>query len=356
MTDWSEYGEDPDWEDLEKEAEKDLDPASLLLPAWRALGTEEIFLEGLPEVPMLVPGLDLGPGRPCGLVGGPGSGKTATVISIALSVLSGKPVFGELPVSSPGRVLHVTYDMGRRAVALRYRQFANGLGLSPGDVMGRLVVAAHPKLFLNSEGAREAFGKAARGFSLVILDNARDASPGDDENDSTFGARLTDFGAACEAAGAVGLYLHHTKKDVEEMTIGSSRGSSAIVAASGSIWGLEGEGDGPRTMRHLRPHDMSDGLLEPLTLTIEDQNRGAFDTGRFTRARVFRTGPGGAAPEIKGSSSKDSARLEVEAALSADPKITFRAMRARLDSLGIAIRNEPLLELLQEARGERGIV
>lgn len=354
LTDWSEYDEPPDWEALESEA---LESPDLIDPAWRPLDTAAIFDEPLPDFPMLVPALDLGAGRPCGLVGGPGSGKTLTAIAVAIGVMTGRPIFGELAVGDRGRVVHITYDMGRRAVALRYRQIANGLGVSPEEIRGRLIVAAHPRIYLNSEGAFPAIAKLLDGAALCILDNARDSAPGADENESTFGALLTGFGGACEAAGCVGLYLHHTKKGSgEELVSGSLRGSSAILAASGSIWGLEGEGDEERVLRHLRPHDMSDGLLEPLTLLVEKGNRGAFSVpGDRTKALSFKIAYRERNSEVVAASGEELLRLEIEAAVSADPKITVRALLERLKSIGLGGKTERVSELLRDEKERRGI-
>ncbi len=352
LTDWAEYETPPDWDELEEDAAE-----VSIKEEWRPYSSSDIFLADLPEIPMLIAGLDIGPGRPNGFVGGPGSGKTLTAIACGLGVATGKAVFGEMAVGERGRVVHITYDMGVRAVALRYRQLANGMGIRPEEVEGQILVCAHPKITLNSPGALEEFANLLRGFSLCILDNARDAAPGADENDSTFGQYLTLFGSACEAAGTVGLYLHHTRKSTDEMTSGSLRGSSAILAASGAIWGLEGEGDEARTMRHLRPHDMSDGLLEPLSLIVEKGNRGAFETGKRTKALTFKIGYGRQARDSDPApASEDRLREEIEAALSSDPLITRRTLFERLRGLGLKFRNGDVWQLVKELREASGIV
>lgn len=233
---------------------------------------------------MLVPDLDLGPGRPCGLWSAPGAGKNITAQAIAVAVASGRKVFDRL-AATRGRVLHITYDYGAMATKLRYRQLANGIAVEPAELAGQLELAPFPSVNLASPDALEAFTQRFHGFDLVVLDNLRTATGNANENDSTFGAFVQILGTASEKTGATALYLHHTKKsDDGKVDINSGRGSGAILGASGSVWGIEVDGNENRRLVHLRAHDMAEDMIAPLWLTLAKGDGGAFDTSTHTRA------------------------------------------------------------------------
>lgn len=224
---------------------------------------------------MLVPRLDIGRGRACGLVGRDGAGKSDAATAIALAVMSGRPAWGNVPCTR-GRVLHITYDMGRYANGLRYRRIANGMGITFAELAGRFELAVHPEIDLCTMGARAKFAKRMAGFDLVVIDNLRSAAPKGDENSSEFGSFMATLNAAAGEARTTVLYLHHTAKDGQ----GSGRGTGAIPAASGAIWRLEGQKDEPRRLTQERLHDNADGPKPDLWITRTDlpATAGPFDT------------------------------------------------------------------------------
>lgn len=253
---------------------------------WHSHDPFAVFESPFPTITMAVPELDLGPGRPCGLWGAPGAGKNVAAQAIALAIMTGRKAFGCLDVER-GAVIHLTWDMGFLATALRYRQLANGMGISSKEIAelrgsGRFLLCVHPQIALTARGALKSFAERLEGFDFAIVDNIRAATPQVDENASEFGAYIELLGAAAERAGCTPLYLHHTRKEgSREISTTSGRGSSAILAASGCVWGIEGEGDGPRKLVHLRAHDMGMGLRDPLWLTASEppSERLSFDTG-----------------------------------------------------------------------------
>lgn len=256
----------------------------MLPDRWNTQRAAEIFDDPFVEPVMLVPDLDIGPGRPCGLWSAPGAGKNVTAQAIAVSVATGRKVFGRL-AASHGRVLHITYDYGAMATKLRYRQLANGLGVEAGELAGRLELAPFPTLNLASPEALEAFTLKFDGFDLVVLDNLRSATGSADENASTFGTYVQILGTASEKTGATTLYLHHTKKsDDGRVDTNSGRGSGAILGASGSVWGIEVGDNESRKLVHIRAHDMAELMCEPMWLTLVPGEHGSFDTGTHTRA------------------------------------------------------------------------
>lgn len=320
-------------------------PLMPALPKWHGYESDVVFLAPYEDVPLLIPDLDIGLGRPTGIWGAPGAGKSDMVQALALAVMSGKPAFGRFPIAhrpNSGRVVHLTYDMGLRATALRYRRLANGMGLTPQDVEGKLLLCAHPPITLTSAGAARAFRELLEGCDLAILDNVRGASPGVDENDSRFGELLSLYGAAAESAGCVPLYLHHTRKgksDGRADGIDLARGSSAIVAASGCVWLIEGQRDEPRHVRQLRMHDSSDGPRPEFVLVRHPAPPGpnAFDVGTRPSWRLL------AVPSASGNGVRDrvlraltrgpAAITALRRAVGGDAKANAEQIKAVLDDL-----------------------
>ena len=281
--DWSDYDEPkPDPEFLEEAAidESWVDDArnpdvitSIKAPVphgtphakWKLVPGSEILFGAMPPVNWLIESLDLAEGRPMGLWGAPGSGKNVLAQTWGLMVASGVSLGPWVVSAPPMRVLHITYDMGKYATSMKYRQLANGLGLDPGILQDNLDIAAHPEYNLTTDNAAGKFLKLLKdgNYGFVILDNLRAATPGSNENDSDFGTHVGNFGAACEHSGCVGLYLHHTKKGAG-INLEASRGSGSILAASGPIWMIgESSKNKPRQLHHLRAHDTTTSFKDP---------------------------------------------------------------------------------------------
>lgn len=238
---------------------------------WYELDAHGIVEASLPVPDLLVPEMQLGPGRPCAIWGSPGSGKNWTAQAIALAVASGRPALARFDVTR-SRVLHVSYDMGAVATTLRYRQLANGMGIARDELLGWLSISIRPAVSLTTTGIVESLAEKlhAGGFRLLVLDNARDSAPAVDENSSQFGEILGRLGEACELADATAIYLHHTRKPLQDSdgdpTAASGRGTGAILARSGCVWAVHGDGDDPRKLIHLRQHDLCAEQLDTMWL------------------------------------------------------------------------------------------
>jgi len=122
------------------------------------------------------------------------------------------------------------------------------------------------------------FLQLSEGFDLIVLDCLRDALPGADENDSLNAVHLKMLARVSERLGNTWVYLHHLKKGDEEIDIDSGRGSGSIGAASGTIWGLTGQGDEPRTAKHIRQHDVGGGPMKPFIFERFGADGGTFGT------------------------------------------------------------------------------
>lgn len=227
-----------------------------------------IFAEPIAEPKWVVPAMEIGPGRPCGLWGLGGGGKSWDAMEIGRAVASGTKAFGFYEVSQ-GNVSHVSHELGLRAVRERYRRLANGNNMELEDFGDRLRICCLPKLFLNSPGAEDQYCRAFEGQSLVILDSLRRAVPGEDENSSEMSNHLDIMNRVSEKTGASFLVIHHCGKgEVTDKRL-SGRGSTAIMDGSGCVWLLEGSGAGPRLMTQIRAHDDGDGECEPFYVEMQ---------------------------------------------------------------------------------------
>lgn len=234
--------------------------------AW--VETNGIFAEPIAEPKWVVPDMEIGPGRPCGLWGLGGGGKSWDAMEVGRAVASGTKAFGHFDVTQ-GNVSHVSHELGLRAVRERYRRLANGHGMELADFGDRLRICCLPKLFLNSPGAEDQYCREFAGQSLVILDSLRRAVPGEDENSSEMSNHLDIMNRVSEKTGAAFLVIHHCGKgEVADKRL-SGRGSTAIMDGSGCVWLLEGSGQGPRLMTQIRAHDDGDGECEPFYVEMQ---------------------------------------------------------------------------------------
>lgn len=242
---------------------------------FRWMTWDKLSTTPLGDPPWVIPGLEIGPGRPCGLWGYGGTGKSWIAQAMVLCVAAGRKLFGAYDVRQ-GRVAHVSHELGTRALMERYRRLANGMVLHPDEIGERLVVSAYPKVYLNSRSAEEWYLREFDGCSLGVIDSLRRALPGEDENSSEMSNHLDMLSRVSDRTGCSFLTLHHVGKagiakdrKAEDDKRGVGRGSSAIFDGSGCIWLVEGKGRGPRTLHQVRAHDDGDGDLEPVSIDLE---------------------------------------------------------------------------------------
>lgn len=236
---------------------------------WRWNDTTTTLTAHLEPPVWLCESLQIGPGRPNGLVGYGGTGKSYIAMAFGLCVATGTP-FLDHPVAQ-GRVRWLSWEMGRPATLGRFRALANGMGLTVPD--GHLEVSTHPSAYLTTEGIEAVLVEELQGWDLVVLDSLRRMVPGVDENSSQVSQYLDILTRVSEHTGCTFLVLHHSGKSPADGSKRSpresARGSSAITDALGAMWVVEGEGAGaPRVMTHARAHEAAEGECEPITLTL----------------------------------------------------------------------------------------
>lgn len=228
----------------------------------------------LPPTPWLNRDLGLCPGRPSLMAAYGYSGKTLMSQSAAMSMTTGREVWGRFPTIGTTRVRHFDYEQGQHATRKRYQRLAVGMGIDPREIEGRLELCVFPDVYLNSTDAVDVYARETEGYGLVILDALRGATPGEDENDSRMRACLDMLSRVSEKNGTTFHILHHAgkgkdgqKEDLRTIL----RGSSGIFDACGSVMVITGKNDEPRRVQQVKTPAEADGRpIDPFCLSIED--------------------------------------------------------------------------------------
>lgn len=267
----------PEWAEEEPRgaAEGAGEPPSPFTPRYT---TEQIFAQ-LPEQRWAIEGLQIGPGRPTLFVGFGGSAKTLAVQSLTLSAAAGRDVWGRF-ACAPQSVLHLDYEQGFYATAKRYQRLAVGHGIDWRELENRIVYVELPRVYLDKQGAADAYMRACEGFDIVVVDSLRGAAPFTDENDSSFRGALDVLTYASQRVGCSHIVLHHAGKpraekgqapaDVRMM----ARGTGAIFDAAGCVFNFQSV-DGARLVRQAKtPAEGVGAGLDLFELVVEDVTDG----------------------------------------------------------------------------------
>ncbi len=203
-----------------------------------ALTTAKELAEPLPDLTYLVPHLGLAPGAPVLVAGYGFAGKTVSLQSLALSIASGRPVWGVYSCRR-GRVLHLDFEQGRRVTQERYQRLARAMKIDLATLENHLTVAINPAVYLDDVVAPAVYGRLFEGYSLVIVDSLRAAAPKSDENASDVRTAIDTMSRAAEAHQALLVFVHHARKPKADDPAGARykiRGSSALFDACGSVF------------------------------------------------------------------------------------------------------------------------
>lgn len=235
------------------------------------IGAGDIFAP-LPPFPWLIPGLQVGPGRPTLLVGYANVGKTVIAQTVGVAVASGRPVWG-IYAPNRARVLHLDGEIGNWLARSRYQRIARAMGVDVAALQesDSLRLASYPDLRLDDADAEKRLVAAAQGFGLVIIDSLRAFAGALNENDREIGGALLMLARVSEATGATMIVLHHTRKPQKDQ-VGGARmaisGSGSIPGGSESIFIMSGEKGEPARVVHDRTPFGS--TLDDFALRIED--------------------------------------------------------------------------------------
>lgn len=113
----------------------------------------------LPSLSYLVPSLGIASGAPVLVAGYGFSGKTVSLQSFALSIASGRPLWGVYGVRQ-GRVRHFDFEQGSRVTHERYQRLSRGMGIDLAGLADRLTLAVNPTAYLDDDDAADAYARA----------------------------------------------------------------------------------------------------------------------------------------------------------------------------------------------------
>ena len=209
-------------------------------------------------------------GEPTLIVGGAGSGKTSAMVELALSVATGRAVWGRFAVERPGPVVHIDYEQGK-TLRRTYRAFAAGIGLDAAELVrkGDLRIAPLPREQLLDANVTDkhlsTVGRElvalTRGATLCIVNSLTAGTNKVNENDAKIAAVFNLFCRVTEITGCAFIVLHHTGKGA-----GGARGSSAIDGAVQTTFAISHrKGDSHTVWTHTKDRPAG-GQLDPFKL------------------------------------------------------------------------------------------
>lgn len=195
-----------------------------------------VELTDTPESPIfLVPALELGPGRPFGVIGATNVTKTLALMQLEVDVALGRPVFGRFALNGGARnVLHLAYE-GAGKIA---EDFARLLRACGGDAMheakSRLRWARNPPPIATREKGGMAFDydalcRVTPEGGLLVIDPLVVALRGFEENAAEVCEPIYELERVSDATGATIIIAHHMNAAGDR-----ARGHSSIEGAFGS--------------------------------------------------------------------------------------------------------------------------
>jgi hypothetical protein len=224
---------------------------------WNMMNTEQIFAP-LPPYPWLIEGLHLAPGRITLLNGYADVGKTVIAMTVALSVVSGKPVWDVFKPNKTGKVLHLNGEIGSYIARERYQRLARGMGIDAEALAasGLLTLSNYPRARLDDKDFEEKLLHVVQGHQLVIVDSLRAFSGALDEKAKEIGVALFSLARVSQATGATILVLHHNRKPSKDDVGGAKMaisGSSSILGGAECAFVMTStEKGGPIIVEHER--------------------------------------------------------------------------------------------------------
>jgi hypothetical protein len=227
-----------------------------------------------PQAPVnwLVKPLDLACGGAVNLLAGYGySGKTTALQAMALSVVTGRPVWGAWACKR-GRALQVDREQGRRVTEGKYARLAREMGVKLQDLDGRLGRLYMPPTNFKDQGTAEHLIRLCSGYDLVFFDSLRAFSAGYEENSSEIREPLDMLSHVSEKTGACIIAVHHANKPTKENGGGNRyamRGSGAIYDAAAAVLIFSGEPGQPIKVSPEKART-SGRLEKPFTLEFAD--------------------------------------------------------------------------------------
>lgn len=184
------------------------------------------FIDDLPEqAPELIGGI-LRQGHKMLLAGPSKSGKSFSLIELAVAIAEGKSWFG-FPCRQ-GKVLYINLEIDPASVKHRFSDIYNAMGIPCKNGQNLMVWNLRGYAMKLDDLAPKIIRKIRdENVSAVILDPIYKVITGDENNASEMGAFCNQFDKICAAAGVSMIYCHHHSK-------GAQGAKKAMDRASGS--------------------------------------------------------------------------------------------------------------------------
>lgn len=218
--------------------------------------------------------LFLAPGRPTLVSAYSYSGKTLSMQSLAVSVASETPIWGQFSCHQ-GKVRHIDYEQGENASITRYQRLIKGMGLDHRreEIMKNIELFSFPPTYLSETKSYKAFSSFATGAQVVIIDSLKAATPGAEENSSSFRVYIDILSRISQELDCAFILVHHAGKAKEGQTDArqSMRGSSSILDASGTSFTMLAQKGKPARVSMIKASADAEGCAqEDFYLGIED--------------------------------------------------------------------------------------
>lgn len=189
------------------------------------------------------------------LAGAPKIGKSWMALGMALSIASGRPAFGSIPVDQ-GDVLYLALEDNPRR--LKRRMHKMGVTIAP----ERLTLCTEwPGL---DEGCVDEIGEwiaSVERPTLIVVDVLSKVRPSDGGKDSAYDADYRTLTGLQTLAGAHGLAIvvvHHTRKMEADDPFDSVSGTRGLTGAADTVLVLRRDNGTPRTVLYGRGRDVEE--------------------------------------------------------------------------------------------------
>jgi hypothetical protein len=216
----------------------------------------------------------MAPGPPTLFLSFSFGGKSVILQDLLLSIACGQRVWGYYRCEE-GLAVHFDHEQGKAQTIDRYHRLARGRGIALAELSKRLRLSVFPRGHLYMPGAEEAYKRACDGARIAFIDTLNAASPGHDENESTFSEGLLMLGRVSEATGCTIVLAHHMGKAT--LSGGPqqkgdprtwARGHSSIQGAAGYVYAMGGGKGEPKLLQQTKARGLGDPTVEDFYLEL----------------------------------------------------------------------------------------
>jgi AAA domain len=158
------------------------------------------------------------------------TGKTLLAADLAVCVANGIPLFGEIEIQAPGKVLHLDFESGNTLSKVYYQRILNGHGITNFHNISFF----SPNWRLDQEVARAELTKVLAGHKLCIIDCLAAGTPNTKQNEESARGPIDMLNQVSEETGCAIVLLHHEPKVTGDDPLRSVKGSGGIIAAAGN--------------------------------------------------------------------------------------------------------------------------